>query len=64
MVLSDPGHPLTLQGLLQGAKVAEAHGEDARAAAYLERYLAVNPTSPIAETIRAEAGRLRRTPIP
>jgi TolA-binding protein len=64
MVANDPMHPLTLQGLLQGAKVAEAHGQDSRAAGYLERYLAAKPGSPLEATIRADIARLRRTPTP
>jgi tetratricopeptide (TPR) repeat protein len=59
MALNDPGHPLTAQGLLQAAKVAEDHDQRDRAAKYLERYLALHPDSTRIDEVQKQLNRLQ-----
>ncbi len=61
---ADPDHPLTAQGLLEGARLAEAHGMRERGADYLAEFLAVNPDAPEAAKARRDLARLRKTPMP
>lgn len=59
MARYDPSHPLTAEGLLRGARIAEVLGEKARAVDYLERFLAANRDSPEADEARRDLKRLR-----
>lgn len=59
MAANDPGHPLTSQGLLQAAKVAEAHDQGDRAAGYLRRYLSLHPDPTRVADVQRQLDRLQ-----
>ena len=59
MAAGDPGHPLTSQGLLQAAKVAEAHDQKDRAAGYLKLYLSLHPDPARVAEVQRQLDRLQ-----
>ncbi|MGH7680809.1 MAG: tetratricopeptide repeat protein [Candidatus Eiseniibacteriota bacterium] len=59
MAAEDTGHPLTSQGLLDASKVAETHGQRARAAGYLRRYLALHPDPSRVADVQRDLDRLQ-----
>jgi tetratricopeptide (TPR) repeat protein len=52
MVARDLGNPFTAQVLLESAQIAHQSRQDERARAYLERFLAAYPNSPMAADVR------------
>jgi len=61
MARRDLGHPFGAQALLQGATVAHLHGQNARAKAYLEKFIASYPKSPLAEKVRKRISDLGKS---
>jgi outer membrane protein assembly factor BamD (BamD/ComL family) len=57
----DLGHPFGAQALLQGATVAHLHGQNARAKAYLEKFIASYPKSPLVEKVRKRLSDLGKS---
>ncbi len=54
MISEDMGNPLTAEALLEGARVANAHGLRDRAKGYLTEFLDHYPKSPLAPSVRQE----------
>jgi outer membrane protein assembly factor BamD (BamD/ComL family) len=59
MARLDMGHPITEQALLQGARAAHRINQDARAKAYLQKFLASYPKSPLVPDVKRELGKLQ-----
>jgi len=62
MASRDLAHPLGAQALLQGATVAHEQGQDPRARAYLEKFIASYPKSPILGQVRKRLESLGKSP--
>jgi len=62
MVARDLGHPLGAQALLQGATVAHQEGQDLRARAYYEKFIASYPKSPILDEVKRRMAKLGKSP--
>jgi len=61
MASRDLGHPLGAQALLQGATVAQAHGQIPRAKGYLEKFIASYPKSPIVDQVKKRLSGLGKS---
>lgn len=62
MAAKDAGHPFTAQALLEGGRLAKAHGQKDRARLYLEEFLAEYPKSPLVAEVKRDLAQLGGKP--